>query len=72
MSETKGTLKHTPENSTISLKVRTGLQAGTYWNYVSGLSRKNTPTYCPMACTAGWEGTTRNMTKSGGECGCAG
>lgn len=67
------TTKNTPIKTTEpTLKVRTGLQAGTTWNYVSGLSRQNSETFCPMACPVnGWEGTTRNMTKNGGECGCA-
>lgn len=62
----------TPKTQTTTLKVRTDLKAGTYWNYVSGLSRKNSTTYCPMACSAtAWENTTRNLTNRGGECGCA-
>lgn len=65
-------VKNSELETQTSLKVRTGLQAGTLWNYVSGLKNNNLKTYCPMACPGGWEGTTRNMTRDGGECGCVG
>lgn len=71
MTGTEIKLKLTPEPIT-SLKVRTGIQAGTVWNHVVGLKRNNIKTNCPMACPSGWEGTTRNMTREGGDCGCAG
>lgn len=57
-------------SETTGLKVRTNLQAGTTWSYVGGLKTTNAGVYCPMSCPRGWEGTTRNMTTKGGECGC--